>query len=643
MEAITGKRDALQDAFLMLAAVLLLAACTFHPSFFGDELFSFNFAKARGYSFVPVFNALNEYKPRLLMNTLWAWVASRGLPRSVPMAVNTIAMWFCCLGVYFLCRRYFDCSRRLAIAAALVVAISRFSIMLYWDYVSGTVETLSLAAFLGALVVSARAILEAETVERWRLALSGVLIVCVVMIHERYLAGIFSLAAAASLIALFHPRGNARWRLAAAAAAICVVALALVLIVTRKLSTMPLGTGTSGQVVSLGMGTVRNFFTYVANVFFGTNFGPNWFVGKLNQDSPLAPAIFGISAAVFAAAWTWPFIVRRKDNISGDYRPALVLLCGTAGMIAAASLPVADRQEARWMFPVTALVVLAAMCIYRGWARVVILSTFAASSLLYFQFGSMGVIANIKSSRTARDVGQMMNSVDFPGKKGLLVGATEPDASWVLGGDGTEFCRLNTPGSDCLYPKAALAAHVLSNPDFGLMPTDDGKGGIRYRLLNSAQLQNLLAPKSLSNEGLIVGGAAQWDGWTLSTHAKVTPEGLVVDAVSDNFVMLPICALQGSVMAVSAEALSVAPSPMRMQVNWQDAAGQFISAQIEVVQPTKTDTDFAMLLSPPDNAATGAVYATLHDGAVGADRIRSIRLSGGQPFTIGAKGGATCH
>ena len=89
---------------------------------------------------------------------------------------------------------------------------------------------------------------------------------------------------------------------------------------------------------------------------------------------------------------------------------------------------------------------------------------------------------------------------------------------------------------------------------------------------------------------------------------------------------LPVSDLVGKVLVYRARASGDATVPMRLQVNWTDASDQLISAPIQVVEVKGDWKNYAMLLTPPNGAVTGNVYATLHDGAAAAVMLGSVRL-----------------
>jgi len=147
------------DLVAIAVATLALSIHFYHPYYFGDELFSFNFGEQAGNTLMGVFNGLNSYKPRMVMNFLWAVIVSQDLPRWIPMIVNAAALAGCAALVYSMARVYFNARRLPALLAAAMMVACRFNIMLYFDYVSGTVEAISLLFLLAGTALAARSLL----------------------------------------------------------------------------------------------------------------------------------------------------------------------------------------------------------------------------------------------------------------------------------------------------------------------------------------------------------------------------------------------------------------------------------------------------------------------------------------------------
>lgn len=632
MKSSPSRSTAITDGWIFLLLAVSISLVFYHPYYFGDELFSFGFGAQHGDSFLSVLNELNAYKPRVMMNLLWAAIVAADLPRWVPMAVNAVAMAACATLVYHLGTRHLDASRPAAMLAGALVLLSRFNVMLYFDYVSGTVETLSLGFFLAGIALAANSLLRNGDDPAWRLLTSGASFLLAVLVHERFAAGLAGLAAICFLVRLpAVVKGGSLQRLVFPIT-IAALPLAVFVALVKGLSDKPLTMGTSGQTVQFGTETLHVAATYIGNVFFGGNHGPPWFVGMLNQSHPWAPMVFWVSGAALAAAWILPWALRRRGaepaaSPPPAYQAGAAFFAAAIGMILIASLPGASRQEARWMFPVFALVALVVLALYRGGPRYLLLGMLVASQAFYLQFGTVATIASITASRTAQLFGDGLDALDLPGNSGLVMAAPEPDTSWVLGGNGEVFCRVNLAPGNCLYTRAAYDSGVAKDYGYGLIPTPNARDGSpSYRFIAKWEAAILLDPTSLPATGDVLGGAAGWDDWKLYDRGQLSGGGLLLSRLAENFVRVDAHRLDGAFLTYRAAAIEGGSVPMRMQVNWHDAQDKFIDAYLDVVAVGPGMRDYPAMLIAPQGAAYGYVYASLHDGAKGKVSLESVRL-----------------
>ncbi len=627
-----NRSTAITDACIFLLLALSISLLFYHPYYFGDELFSFGFGAHSGGSFFNVFNELNAYKPRVVMNVLWAAIVAADLPRWVPMVVSAVAMAACAVLVYGLGIRHLDAPRPAAMLAGMLVLLSRFNVMLYFDYVSGTVETLSLAFFLAGIALAANSLLRNGTDPVWKLVASGASFVLAVLVHERFAAGLVGLTAVSCLVRLPAVVKERSLRRLVFPVTIAVLPLAVFVALVKSLSDKPLTMGTSGQTVQFGTENLYVAATYIGNVFFGGNHGPPWFVGMLNQSHPWATTVFWVSGATLAAAWILPWVLKRRGAeptalSAPAYQAGAAFFAAAIGMILIASLPGASRQEARWMFPVSVLVVLMVLALYRGGARYFLLAMLVASHAFYLQFGTVGAIASITASRTAQLFGDALDAVDLPGESGLVMAAPEPDTSWVLGGDGEAFCRVNLAPGNCLYTKAAYDSGVARDYGYGLIPTPNARDGSpSYRFIAKSEVAILLDPTALPATGEVLGGAAGWGDWKLDDRGQLVGGGLLLSRLAENFVRVDADRLDGAFLTYRAAAVEGGTVSMRMQVNWHDSQDKFIDAYLDVVPVGPGPQDYTAMLIAPQGAVYGYVYASLHDGAKGKVLIESVRL-----------------
>lgn len=656
MDSESVKRYSTSDGIILLLLSLCVSTAVYHPYYFGDELFSFAFGMRHGDGFWGTFSELNAYKPRVLMNLIWAAIVAAEAPRWVAMIVNASAMAACAILVYRIGTRNLNATRAASLGAALVLLGSRFGVMLYFDYVSGTVETISLAAFLAGLALSASAVFDGKLLSGGRSIATIGCFLLAVAVHERFVAGLAGVMAVVSLFWLKRHWAARDFRgLFFPVLGVILPALTVVLLV-KTLSSNSLAMGTSGQTVQVSGDTLVIAVTYLCNLFLGSNFGPVWFVGSLNQNHAWTGWVFGISAALLALAWIAPWLLRGKPSTATDgeglvrYQAIGVLLAFVGGMVAVASLPGADRQEARWMFPAFAALLLLVLATYRSRARFVLLVLLAVSQAFYLSHGSLERIASINASMAAKQLGRAMDAVDFPGDAGVMVSVAEPDTSWVLGGsDGRVFCRVNLSQRNCLFSATAQLQGSTAEYGFGLTPQGaNRRGEAFYRYVPRAQAAAMLDSTTLPEGGDFLGQGATWPDWTLADAALRTERGVVVAGLAENFYRLDAARVDGKFLVYRAEPVEGDRVPMRIQVNWHNAESVFLDAFIDVVDVSGPLKDYPALVIAPEGAAYGLVYATLHDGAAGKVRLESVRVvdladaadpSGASPRSMPLPGG----
>lgn len=628
------------DLILFCLTALGVSLLFYHRFYFGDELFSFAYGLRHEGSFWGVFGDLNAYKPRVVMNALWATIVALDLPRWMAMLVNVAGLAGCAALSYWLVIKEAGAPRLAAILVGLLVVLSRFNVMLYYDYVSGTVETLSLMLFLAG-IVCARADIFAGHMpgsSRADRIASVSCFVLAVLVHERYVIGLAGVMAIVLASQLMPPRSSRRYdRLVFPVVAVAVPGI-LFGVLVKTLSDHSLAMGTSGQVVKVGPETLKVAITYVSNVFLGTNFGPQWFVGLLNHDHPWALRVFCILGAGSLGAWILPWLLKRysPENAPQIGRSSLVFLAAAMGMIAIASLPGAARQEARWMYPVFVMILLFAMVTYRGWTRYLLIGMFAAVQTFYLAFGSVHSIASITASTTAERLGDLAGTVELPGTSGLLLAVPEPDTSWVLGGKGEVFCAVNLEPKNCLYTREGYDAGMAANYGYALMPLVNQDSGLSYQYVSQANAAALLDPSLLPQSGTFLGRGDAWGEWKLDDTKQMTSGGLLLSRLAENFSRIDAGLLDGAFLVYRAKAVSGAGVPMRLQVNWHDANESFLGAYLTVVQVQPDSADYPAFISAPQTATHGYVYASLHDGAAGQvllESVRVVRLEGGGAST----------
>ena len=144
------------------------------------------------------------------------------------------------------------------------------------------------------------------------------------------------------------------------------------------------------------------------------------------------------------------------------------------------------------------------------------------------------------------------------------------------------------------------------------------------------------------DDPLVLGEGMRWgDGWRWSQPPQMSASGVVLEAVESVSGNLPVPAVELDGREITYRARLREPGPasrMRLQVNWLDASGQFISTMIKVVDVNIDAYDHRAMLSAPPGAVEGLVYANLHDGETRPVVLESISLR--KPIMIGLGSGS---
>lgn len=622
---------------LTLLAALGSIAC-FHPYYFGDELFSLFLSNKQGAGFLDVVNGLDTYKPRVLFNALWALFAINDVPRMIPMVVNLAAMAACACLAYRIAASSLRAPRHAAFLVGLILLTSRYGTVLYFDYVSGTIETLSLLFFL-LFIQFYLGIMQTERQRRpvWDCSILLAFAIITVLVHERYYAAFASISASTLLIAALHRR-HADWKyLIALGVAIFLIPGVIIVVATNTLSVLPIQTGTAGLKVSLGWETIKVFATNTANVFLGLNYGFDWLVGDFNMSHLDTRKLSVLSAVLLLAAWLMPFLKRNDTHIKAV--TGLWLMLPLLALIAVSSLPGAARQEGRWLFPAGTLLTFVAVAVYRGYSRLVLLLLMMGLNVAYLLWGSYKTIYNVVSSENARDLATAMNVVPLGGGRGLLLNTPGSDFNWTIGGvgfsgnsaeSGDTFCRANIKERVCVDPPSAANLLKLASYNFALyyIPSQPHLRPT-YRLLPISMARVVVGDTSMkaTDGGRILGGGDAWNLWTWNAPPERAGSAVVLASGISGTFRVNASDIDNKVIVYHARSLSAEPSSMRLQINWNDANGMFITTHIQVVSVGATDKYFPMLVTAPKKAVTGDVYATLHDGAKGQVRLESVIMS----------------
>lgn len=621
------------DVLAIFVVALLISVVTFHPYYFGDELFPLRLAEGGHDRFIDVFNGMNSYKPRLLFNATWSAIASMGMPRAVPMVLNLAFLSAAGMLLYRLMADLFSVGRVAALLGVAVLITSRFAVILYYDYISGIIESLALLFFLGVLTLTLEAFRQPEKRTHSSVILLVVLAIALVFVHERYGAALLVMAGMMVWRAI-GVQGHARLRLLVVAALMSAFPIALFFAATKILSVLPVTTGTGALPVVVGSSTIKVLVTYLLNVYLGFNFGHEWLMGSFSWNDPDDARIQLVLAAVFLCAWLLPWIVKPR-GVSNAKEFSLIFTIGVA-LAAVASLPGVDRQEGRWMVPVAACSILMAACIRQYWVRIGLLCLLLLSNGLYFGMGSQNGIYNIVASHTVRDISTSLNAM-IPGRRGLIVSDHPQDYLWAIGGpafagnagdSGSLLCNLNIHSGTCLDPPSAENYKNLERYDFGLFPIRRAPDLVSYRLLSRGALALVMNPDTITGADVdLLGSSSDWSSWRWSGGEAARNQELVLrpglvgtrdfdaDRLRDRFIVYRAHAIDAGVTV-----------PMRLQVNWSDSKGRFLGATITVVGVTHDVHNYLAILSAPPEAAGAQVYANLHEGARSAVTLDSIGL-----------------
>lgn len=634
------------DHVLCWALVALATAWAYHPYFWGDEIIQFR-DMGGSQDFFEALRRMSQYKPRMVYNALWAWGVVHEWARWQFAVVSAASMAAVCSLVALMAGRWFGASRLLAWVLVAGILLSRFAAMLYFDYIAGIIESMSLALFLATAWVAVAAL---RTRGTDAMLLAVLLAIASAMVHERYVAATFAMGVVITGWALLElPRG-ARLKVLLFALALALLPVATYLALHELLAVSSIATGTGGQEVSIDLGTAKVFLTYMANVLLGANFGNEWLVGSLNVASPAGRAWSIAFALVFLCAWALHAWSIRHDRAMLLRALGLLAIIGAMGVMA--SLPGEARQEGRWLHPMATLAALLALCSARVLVRYLLLSLFLLVSLLHWTTGSLDTIYNLIESRNARNISQGINRLRPQADHGVLFGMDY--SRWTFGHSPdaiAEFSRRNLGGQLMLDFFSPGDEQQLARADIGfvrLNPMDYRKGaqfasvsGLPLRILMEPALAD--AQRGRFSDPVVLGSGAQWDqGWQWSQPPQTQADGVVLEAADrvHGFLPVPAAELDGREIGYRARlAAPGAPSRMRLQVNWLDAEGRFVSTMIRVVEVGTEAQDHRTMLAAPFGASQGVVYANLHDGETRPVLLESVSLRTPMMMALAADGG----
>lgn len=418
--------DNVIDNILIVLVIALLFSLSYHPYFFGDELPAYRLAIVYNHSFASIFQGLNANKPRLIFNGICALLAKWEASRLFHAMIVIACMAWINLLLYNIVRFIFEASRGVAWLLVATILSSRYGMMLYFDYLSGLIETLSTALFVSMLLLSWLAM--RYNFKYWYA--SGALVASVMLglVHERYMVG--SLAVGC-LIAIFELVGAKRrisvvsWALSLGVAPLLIYSLSV-----EIWGSLPITTVGGVQRVMLGKDTIWCFLTYCYNVLLGGNYGENWFWGRYNFVHVVGKYL-GIFTMLSTLLIIIGFFVGKGIEWKNRYL-GLAIFTIVLALIGIASLAGSVRNDPRFMFPVGILVLLMLVVMLKNSWRYVAIGFIFITNMTYFLLGSHDDTAYITASRSANSIASSLQGIIPNGRSAIVVGVK--DNSWIIGG-----------------------------------------------------------------------------------------------------------------------------------------------------------------------------------------------------------------
>lgn len=628
-----GTNDAIIDILLIVLVTAFAFGVSFHPFFFGDELIAYELASAND-SFSFIFHELNANKPRLVFNGVEALLAIIDAPRATHAMLVAACMAWINILIFTVARYQFSGSRTLAWLLVLGVLGSRYGVMLYFDYLSGLVETLSSALFLTTLLLAWLAYRKEFDLR----CAAGALLTAIVtgLVHERYMAG--SLAIACVIVVAECLGASARrrtkvvgWALSLGFAPVIVYWLSV-----KAVGSLPITTVGGDQRVSLGADTLWTMLTFGYDVLLGGNYGPEWLWGRYNYLHPVGRVI-GVLTAVVTTLTIVAIFIRRGF---AEHSRWIILSLGAVivAFIAVASLAGSIRQDARFMFPVGILVLITWFLILKDTWRHVAIALILATDATYLVLDSHDSMMYVYSSRGANSLASSLLALKGPGKNGIVVG--NPDNAFTVGGGyqwnpanqrkGATFSAVNLDSSVQIDPFIEGDTIDQGLYDFGLALSGFGPHRTPiYRWVAVNTVLQIVGAADLDNVPVhrVLGSKDNWDTWQWRSPPEFVDGALKLAWGVEGSLSLPAQELNERWLVMRARALDDVRAPMRLQVNWHARGNnRFLSTTFRVVNPDETLNAYSTMLYAPPDAETGLVYATLHSETNGVIEVQSIEL-----------------
>ena len=125
-----------------------------------------------------------------------------------------------------------------------------------------------------------------------------------------------------------------------------------------------------------------------------------------------------------------------------------------------------------------------------------------------------------------------------------------------------------------------------------------------------------------------LGSSSNWSEWGEYNSSMLGEDGSIVLEGKQHHIFLgfPAKEFEGNKLQVVAKAIGNPELPYRLQINWHDSTGTYVTTSSEVVNLDMVEKSYSMLASPPSNAVTGYVYLTLHGTPTGKAVVKSVTI-----------------
>lgn len=171
----------------------------------------------------------------------------------------------------------------------------------------------------------------------------------------------------------------------------------------------------------------------------------------------------------------------------------------------------------------------------------------------------------------------------------------------------------------------------VRNYSMQVIAPSQARVGLVYANLHDGETKAVLleSVKIQQRAVLDIGGPEGWPDWQWSGAPQVSEAGVVLESSEKvaGFRELDATQLDTRILVYRARVLRPnSMAKMRLQINWMDARGRFLSATIQVVDVGQTLSNYPLLVVAPKGAAKALVYANLHDGERNEVLLQSVAI-----------------